>query len=499
MFESADLGHCSSKEEFDAVVPRLRAELLDAQFDLLELKQFAVVVLINGVDGAGKGETVNLLNEWMDPRHIQTWAFDAPTSEEAEYPFMWRFWRALPPKGKIGVLFSNWYTQPIRQRVDRDSKRAEFDQQLDGIRRFEAMLAREGVLLVKFWFHLSKAGQQKRLKALEKDPRTRWRVTERDWRYFELYDRYREVAGHALRTTSSGDAPWLIVDGSDERFRTLFVARTLLAALRHRLDAARQDAAPAVSAPPLPPRTDERNLLNSLDLRQDIGRKEYDELLERYQGRLALLTREAAFRECSLVLVFEGADAAGKGGAIRRLVAALDARLYRIVPIGAPTEEERAQPYLWRFWRHVPRRGKVVVFDRSWYGRVLVERVEGFCSESDWMRAYAEINDFEEQLAAAGAVVVKFWLAISQDEQLARFKAREAEPHKRFKITEEDWRNRDKWDLYAQAVCDMVDRCSTERAPWTLVEAEDKHFARIKVLRTVCERLEAALGNEGGD
>ncbi|AMO37251.1 polyphosphate:AMP phosphotransferase [Thauera humireducens] len=492
MFESAELGHRTTKEEFDAIVPRLRADLLDAQFDLLQLKQFAVVVLINGVDGAGKGETANLLNEWMDPRHIQAWAFDTPTPEEAEHPFMWRFWRALPPHGKIGVLFNNWYTQPIRDRVDRVCKRAELDQRLDEIRRFEAMLAHEGVLLIKFWFHLSKDAQKKRLKELEKDERTRWRVTERDWRFYELYDRYREVAGHVLRTTSTGDAPWLIVDGSDPNYRALFVARTLLSALRHRLDAASQNWKPRLSAAPLAPRVDQRNLVDSL-VRQDMGRKEYERELELLQGRLALLTREDAFRRHSLVLVFEGMDAAGKGGAIRRVAGALDIRQYRIIPIAAPTEEERVQPYLWRFWRHVPPRGKVVMFDRSWYGRVLVERVEGFCSEADWMRAYAEINDFEDQLTAAGAVVVKFWLAISKEEQLERFKEREAEPHKRFKITPEDWRNRDRWDDYTRAVCDMVDRTSTGTVPWTLVEADDKHFARIKVLRTICERLEAVL------
>lgn len=492
MFESAELGHHTDEETYKAAEPALRAELLDAQFDLLDLKQFAVVVLINGVDKAGKSETINLLNEWMDPRHIQTWAFDAPTPEESERPFMWRFWRALPPRGKIGVMFSNWYTQPLRDRVDKLNGKAELDQRLDEIRRFEAMLVHEGVLLVKFWFHLPKDAQKRRLKALEKDERTRWRVTERDWKYYEQYERYREVAGHVLRTTSTGDAPWLIVDGSDARFRTLFVARTLLAALRRRLDAASQHWMPRLSAAPLPPCIDGQNVLDSL-VHTRMKRKEYEELLEPLQGRLALLSRSDAFRRRNLVLVFEGVDAAGKGGAIRRVVGALDARQYRIVPIGAPTEEERVQPYLWRFWRHLPPRGKVVVFDRSWYGRVLVERVEGFCSEADWMRAYAEINDFEEQLADAGAIVIKFWLAITKDEQLERFKAREAEPHKRFKITAEDWRNREKWDDYRRAVCDMVDRTSTERLPWTLVEADDKHFARIKVLRTICERLEAEL------
>lgn len=492
MFESAELGHRIDKAAYAAEVPAVRTALFGAQMEVLERSDFAVLVLINGIDGAGKGETVNLLNEWMDPRHIQTWAFDQPSADEAARPFMWRFWRALPPKGRIGVMFNNWYTGPIIDRLGKVGKKADFDQRLDEIRRFEAMLVQEGVLLVKFWFHLSKQGQKARLDALSKDVRTRWRVTERDWHFYRHYDRYRGIAAHAVRTTSTGEAPWLIVDGSDPNYRSLFVGRTLLAALRKRLDAAGHPPA-FPSVPPLPLALDGVDLLNRLELRQDMSKKAYEDLLERYQGRLALLTRGKAFRSRSLILVFEGADAAGKGGAIRRITAALDARQYRIVPIAAPSEEARAQPYLWRFWRHVPALGKVVIFDRSWYGRVLVERVEGFCAESDWMRAYGEINDFEDQLDQAGAIVLKFWLAIGQDEQLARFKAREAEPHKRFKITEEDWRNRERWDDYARAVCDMVDRCSTGVAPWTLVEADNKYFARIKVLKTICERLEQRL------
>ncbi|MFN3987197.1 MAG: polyphosphate:AMP phosphotransferase [Rhodocyclaceae bacterium] len=494
MFESAEIGHKTSKADYEAAEPPLRAALLDAQYELLEHKSFAVVVLINGIDGAGKGETVNLLNEWMDPRQIETWAFDSPTTDESERPYMWRFWRALPPKGKIGVLFGNWYTEPMHDKVEKRIKQAELDQRLDDIARFESMLVREGVLLIKLWFHLSKNGQKARLEALESDPKTRWRVTDRDWKFYKQYERFRSVAEHVLRRTSSGDAPWHVVDGSDPRFRALSVGRIVLDALSRRLDAAQRHWEPRQTAAPLPPPDAGPNLLNSLVLDQPLAKKDYQELLEELQGRLALLTRDKAFAGRALVLVFEGHDAAGKGGAIRRVTGALDARRYRIVPIAAPTDEERAQPYLWRFWRQLPRRGKVVIFDRSWYGRVLVERVEGFCSEADWMRAYAEINDFEDELAAAGAVVVKFWLAIGKEEQLRRFEERERQPHKRFKITEEDWRNRDKWDAYERAVCDMVDRSSTERSPWTLVEANNKYFARIKVLRTICERLEAALG-----
>lgn len=494
MFESAELGHKTSKTDYEAAVPQLRADLLDAQFELLEHRRFAVVVLINGVDGAGKGETVNLLNAWMDPRHIESWAFEAPTSEEAERPHMWRFWRALPPKGRIGVLFGNWYSQPIHARVAKASSKAELDQRLDQINRFETMLAHDGVLLIKLWFHLSRKAQKRRLAALEADPRTRWRVTERDWHYYRLHERYCAVAEHVLRRTSTGESPWVVVDGSDARFRSLFVGRVLLDALRRRLTADDAHGQACRSASPLAPPLATPNLLDALTLDQRLEKPAYDELLEALQGRLALLTRRAAFRQRALVLVFEGGDAAGKGGAIRRVTGALDARLYRVVPVAAPSDEELARPYLWRFWRQLPRRGKVVIFDRSWYGRVLVERVEGYCSEVQWRRAYAEINDFEDELVEAGAVLVKFWLTIGKDEQLARFRAREAQPHKRFKITAEDWRNREKWDDYVHAVCDMVDRTSTETAPWTLVEAENKYFARIKVLRTICERLEAALG-----
>jgi polyphosphate kinase 2 (PPK2 family) len=250
-------------------------------------------------------------------------------------------------------------------------------------------------------------------------------------------------------------------------------------------------------APPIVHSIDRKSVLSELDLTSKLEKRPYELALAKYQARLSELVRDPRFADKrSLVLVFEGADAAGKGGSIRRVIQAMDARQYQIIPIAAPTEEERAQPYLWRFWRHLPRTGRAAIFDRSWYGRVLVERIEGFCSESDWLRAYAEINDFEHQLVNEGAVVVKFWLQISAEEQLRRFEERQATDFKRFKITEEDWRNREKWDDYATAVCDMVDRTSTGLAPWTLVEANDKSFARVKVLKTICERLEAALKDD---
>ncbi len=492
MFESANLDHAVSKADFRREEATLRAALLNAQYDLKLDGRFPVLILIAGVEGAGKGETVNLLNEWMDPRHIQTSAFGTPSDEESERPAHWRFWRALPPKGRIGIFFGAWHTLPIVRRVLGQIDDGEFARATAEIQRFEQMLCDEGVLLLKYWFHLSKPQQRKRLKALEKDPKTRWRVSELDWSYFKRYDGFVEVCDPFLRQTSTGTAPWIVVPGADPNYRALTVGRHLLAAMRERLDTKGQ-AGRAEHAPPLPAPGDRLNALTALELDQPLSRPKYEREVEKWQGRLNLASRDPGFKRLSVVAVFEGNDGAGKGGAIRRVTQALDARCYDNIPVAAPTEEERAQPYLWRFWRRLPRRGRFAFFDRSWYGRVLVERVEGFCSESDWMRAYSEINDFEAALQRHAIVLVKFWLAIGKDEQYRRFKAREEVEFKRFKITEEDWRNREKWEAYETAVCDMVDRTSTASTPWTLVEANNKYYARIKVLRTLTEAVESAL------
>ena len=359
----------------------------------------------------------------------------------------------------------------------------------------ERMLFDEGALIFKLWFHLSKKQMKARLKQLQDDPLHSWRISPLDWQQSKTYDKFVRVGERVLRRTSRDYAPWYVVEGADEYYRSLTVGRILLDGLQAAL---RNDARPTPHphAAPLTSSLDDRGLLDSLDMSQVLAKNDYNEQMAVEQARLSLLMRDKRMRKHALVAVFEGNDAAGKGGAIRRVAAALDPRQYRIVAIAAPTEEERAQPYLWRFWRHIPARGKFTMFDRSWYGRVLVERVEGFCSSADWLRAYGEINDFEEQLTDAGVVLVKFWLAIDQDVQLQRFQAREKIPFKRFKITEDDWRNREKWSQYRDAVGDMVDRTSTEIAPWTLVEANDKRFARVKVLRTINEALEAAFAKD---
>lgn len=492
MFESAELGHKIDKRTYAREEPKLRAALLKAQYDLAQDQKFPVLILIGGVDGAGKGETVNLLNEWMDPRHIQTRAFGDASDEEAERPPMWRFWRALPPKGTIGIIFGSWYTAPIVNRVMGQTADEDLQQSLDEIVRFERMLCDEGVLLMKFWFHLGKQQQKRRLQELEKNPLTRWRVTKLDWQRFKIYDQFREISARSLRETSTANAPWTVVEGLEPRYRSLTVGRVLLEAIQQRLKHV-ADRSGSAQAPPLP-EMDNLGLVRNLDLTQKLAKSKYKKQLEKWQGSLNLLSREKKFfKRHSLILVFEGSDAAGKGGVIRRITGAIDARHYEITPVAAPTEEERVQPYLWRFWRHVPRRGRIAIFDRSWYGRVLVERVEALCKIDDWMRAYNEINDFEQQLVRNGGMVLKFWLQISRAEQLRRFKQREKIAFKTFKITEEDWRNREKWNAYEHAVCDMIDRTSTEIAPWNVIEAEDKYFARIKVLKTIVERMDREI------
>ena len=465
MFEAAEVGHKIEKSVFNRAVPKLRADLLDVQYRLKENGKFPVIVLISGVRGAGKGETVNLLNEWMDPRHIVTHAFDNPSDEERERPPMWRYWRALPPKGKIGILFGSWYTAPIIDRVFKTTTRGDLVRSIEEINHFEKMLADEGALILKFWFHLSKQAQKKRLKALASDPETRWRVTERDWDFFKVYDRFYRISEETLRETSTADAPWIVVEGQDPRYRYLTVGKTLLEAMRKRLDAPADRRDPVSRAAPIIRPIDKRDVLNQLDLSRSLTESKYKSELLTWQGRLNRLSRDAKFPRLSVAVAFEGMDAAGKGSTIRRITAALDARYYNVIPVASPTDEERAQPYLWRFWRHLPRKGRVTIYDRTWYGRVLVERIEGFCSEADWMRAYGEINDFEEQLERSNTVLCKFWVQISKDEQLRRFKERERMRFKRFKITEEDWRNRKKWDLYQAAAADMIEHTSTDIAP----------------------------------
>jgi polyphosphate:AMP phosphotransferase len=492
MLESAEIGHKIAKSTYLRQLPALREKLLDAQFDLAQHKRGPLLILFAGIEGGGRSETANALNEWMDPRHISTHAFGPRSVEELAHPNAWRYWRALPPRGRIGIFMNAWYMESIAAHARGEIDRATLEFILTNIRHYERMFVDEGYTILKFWIHLSRDAAKARMKEVEQDRNRRWELTSDVIARMKAYPKLRNVWEEVLRESSTAEAPWYIVEGADPRYRNLTVGKLVLDALE-RCNAAAPTPRLSHAAAPAPTVLDNVQLIRGLDLEKQLPDDEYDEAMPKWQGKLARLTRHRRFARHSLVLVFEGADAAGKGGAIRRVTGALDARQYVTVPIAAPTDEEKLYPYLWRFWRHIPGNGGITIFDRSWYGRVLVERVEGYCSEFDWRRAYDEINQFEEQLTDGGAIVCKFWLQIGKAEQLARFKAREKTSFKRFKITPEDWRNRKRWGAYEQAVADMVDRTSTEIAPWTLVEAEDKRYARVKVVRTIAERLEAAL------
>ncbi len=511
MFRTAELGRRIPKEEYREQEPILRQELLEVQQRLRQDGSFPVIMLFAGVNGAGKNATVNLLNAWMDPRWLVTRAYGPPSDEERERPEYWRYWRDLPPKGRIGMFLSSWYSRPLIQRAYGEINEANFDEALDRVIGFENALADDGALILKFWMHLSKDAQKRRLKVLEKDPLQRWQVSEEDWHHWRLYDQFLPAAERIIMRTSTGKAHWFIVEGADSSYRSLTVGSIVRDAVGRRLEQAAQERqvreeleAKAAAATVTVPEVAEGNgesrssppvtIADTLDMSKSLSKSDYRDEYKSLQGRLNMLSQKALARQVSTLVVFEGPDAAGKGGAIRRVTAALDARNYQVLPFAAPTDEERAQHYLWRFWRDLSRAGRFTIFDRSWYGRVLVERVEGFAREDEWRRAYAEINDFEAQLIEHRIVLLKYWMHVTKDEQLRRFEDREQTPHKRWKLTDEDWRNREKWDDYAAAVNDMVEHTSTSLAPWILVEGNDKRYGRIKVMQTLCDKLEAALG-----
>jgi polyphosphate:AMP phosphotransferase len=490
MFEEAESDPRLAKKAFDLQEPRLRTALLNAQYELLNRADRTLLVVVAGIAGSGKGDTINLMNEWMDPRHIHTLAFDTPTPEQARHPPCWRYWNALPAKGRIGIVFGSWYAPLLKEAARKRPDAGRIDREVERIRRFEAELAANGVQIVKLWYHLSAQAQAERTRALLSSPETAWQVVPEDRKVPKKFDRLRNAGLAAIAGTDLAHAPWTVVPSADAQLRHLRTAQTLLAALRRRQapHLARANAPAANKSTRIP------DHLGELDYSACTDKNDYDVELGLLQGRLARATRSAKFHAGhSLVLVFEGQDAAGKGGAIRRVTRALDARQFEITPIAAPDAEELAHPYLWRFWRHVPEPGRVAIFDRSWYGRVLVERVEGYAAPAEWRRAYGEINDFEAQLAENGAVVLKFWLAVTQSVQLARFKEREHSPFKNFKITPDDWRNRKRWKDYAQAANEMLARTNTPAAPWHLISANDKRYARLQVLRHIVEAIEARL------
>lgn len=498
MFDTAELGQAVSAADFAEREEALRTRLLLLQHEVLSRAAFPVVIDFAGVNGAGKGTTVNMLNKWMDPRWLRAIGYRQRTEEERARPRFWRYWRDLPPKGRIGLFLSGRYSKPLLDYVSGELDDADFDRKLGEIIRFENALVDDGALVLKFWMHLSGAQQRARLEALEADPLHRYRVTEKDWKNQARYDAFVEAAEKIIKRTNRAGAEWNIVEGLDPNHRHLQVGETIAAELERHLAANDTSAATGAAERPDVPASDKRTVFDTLDLNQSMSTKRYRKRRKEAQARLGALGQRAFDAGQSTVLVFEGPDAAGKGGAIRRTVWSLDARSYRVHQFAAPSDVERAHHYLWRFWRRLPRAGHFAVFDRSWYGRVLVERAEGFATGEEWRRAYNEINDFEQQLVDHGIVLLKFWLHVSKDEQYRRFRKREKSPYKKWKLTDEDWRNRELFEYYEQLGHDVIQYTSTHDAPWIIVEADNKRFARLKVLDTIADHLEAKLDDAAG-
>ena len=483
------------RKAYEARVAVVRAALVQMQVTL-KVARFPVLIVVSGVEGAGKGEVVNVLNAWLDPRGAETFGFHLPTDEERDRPPMWRYWRCLPPRGRIAIYAGGWHGDALRQDPRSAAELDEFDATLRRMARFEEELAADGALVVKVWLDLSKADQGMRLRELESDPRTAWRVTSDDWRAHRDHDRLARLAERMRRATDRPEARWRVIGAAEPWSRNLAVAEHLLALFRRHHKA--QSRLPAKGRPgrAISLKASGLKRLLALPLDQQLSSESYERKRDKGLGRLNRLVREAALRRRSVVWVFEGWDAAGKGGAIRRLTDAIDARDCRVIPVSKPTEEEHAYHYLWRFWRHVPRAGMVTIYDRSWYGRVLVERLEGFARPQEWRRAFAEINEFERELVEHGVIVLKFWLQISKQEQLRRFRERAGTAYKRHKIDAEDWRNRRKWHAYETAVGDMLALTDTRGAPWHLIPAENKRYARLEIIKTSCAEIEEALAGD---
>lgn len=470
-------------------VTELNEQLLEAQFDLRKAGKGPILLLISGNDYAGKAEVIHTFYAWLDNRFLNTRAYNLPRGIEKQMPRLWRYCRILPPAGEIGFYLGSWYHQPLMNLSRGKVSEKRFRLQMQDLARFEQLLVNEGATVLKLWLHLDEQDDGPQGSSKGERRKAPDSVALREWGDFSAADYKKVRAGAQLMSelTSVDDAPWIRISGSNPAQRDMQVGKLLLDAIRSRLTDTPGADLPHSWIPSARARLDE------LDYSQALGKNEYKSQLEHYQNLLRELVRHPSFARRSLMLVFEGTDAAGKGGTIRRITQCLDPRDLRVHGTRAPTEDEERQPYLMRFWRRIPAPGRIVVFDRSYYGRVLVERVEGFCTAAQWQRAYGEINDFEQQLEQSGTLIIKFWLAITPQEQLERFNAREDSSLKRYKLTDEDWRNRKQWPAYREAVHDMLEFTSRPEAPWHLISSEDKRHGRIQALKIVCEKLQQAL------
>ncbi|MBQ5331480.1 MAG: polyphosphate:AMP phosphotransferase [Oscillospiraceae bacterium] len=477
----------------DVIAERLekaRNELAVRQMQVKE-NSLPVLVVLDGWGAAGKGSVLGRVIKNMDPRFFKCETLSEPTADEKRRPFLYRYFIRIPAQGKFAFFDGSWMGDVTSRYLRGDMGEKEYKDHITSIKRFERQLNDNGYLVVKFFFHIDEKTQKKRLKALEEDKVTAWRVSEADRWQNRHYEKCMDVFDEYIDATNQFVAPWYFIDGSSKKWAELQMTEILLASI----DTALKNKGLKQSAPLLQNTfpLKQMPLLSEISLDKSVSDEEYRRELDELQKRLGELHNELYLKKKPVIIAYEGWDAAGKGGNIKRLAAALDPRGYEVHPIASPEPAEKARHYLWRFWKRLPKDGHIAVFDRTWYGRVMVERLEGFCSENDWQRAYNEINEFEKELYDWGAVIVKFWVQIDKDTQLARFTERQNTPEKQWKITDEDWRNREKWDSYEIAVNEMLKKTSTTFAPWYVLESNDKHYARLKALRTVIKAVEKSL------
>mgnify|MGYP002612672805 CR=1 FL=1 len=493
MLEKVDFAKKLDKEEFKEKMPELERKIAGLQRRCRELK-IPVMIVFEGFDAAGKGLQIGRLIRNLDPRGFEVFPIKEETEEEQMHPFLWRFWTKTPEKGRFAIFDGSWCRKVLIECFDGKVKGFEAAEAYGAIRAFEKQLTDDKMVLIKLFLAIDQQEQKKRMKKLQKQKETAWRVEKGDLERNRRYEDYLSIAEELLRKTDSDDAPWTVIEATDERFAEVKIYRTVVAALEEAVRRAEKEILQNQELRPSETSRQTKDLHGSIlaqaDLSKQLERKEYKKRLEKLQKKMERLHGELYRKRIPVVLCFEGWDAAGKGGAIKRLTECMDPRGYVVHPTAAPDETEKAHHYLWRFWRSMPKDGHIAIFDRTWYGRVLVERIEGFCTEAEWKRAYQEINDMEKNLADHGVVILKFWMQIDKEEQKRRFERRQEDPEKQWKITEEDWRNREKWDQYETAVNEMLLRTSTDDAPWIVVEGNDKYYARIKVLETVVNVLE---------
>ena len=475
------------KADCKAQLKQLRQDLAGLQQKLRQA-HLPVIVLLEGWGAAGKGSAIRSLIRELDPRFFRVLTVGQPTSEERRWPFLKRHFSSIPAEGKLLFLDSGWVNETVQDYLRGDLSDQELERQLDSIRVMERQLAAGGYLLVKLFFHIDARQQRDRLEKLAAHRDTAWRASEEDWRQNKNYDKYLNCFDCCLEATHTPWAPWKVIDGSRKVQAQMEAAEWL-----YRQICTALEARPQVHMPDSQWNLEPIPLLSQVKLDKSLEEKQYRKELKACQKRLSELHNELYRKKVPVVLVYEGWDAAGKGGNIKRLASALDPRGYEVIPIASPTPDELSRHYLWRFWTRLPKTGHIAVFDRSWYGRVMVERLEGFCTEDDWKRAYDEINEFERELTDFGMVLLKFWVHIDKQTQLERFQERQNDPVKQWKITEEDWRNREKWDAYQVAIDEMLQKTSTQTAPWHILESVDKRYARIKAMKLTIQAIEQAL------